>query len=51
MITSSDPTVTYSELQWTTVNYSDLQWLTVTYSDPKVTYIYWPYTPSLNPAD
>ena len=39
MITSSDPTVTYSELQWTTVNYSDLQCLTVTYSDPKVTYI------------
>ena len=29
MITSSDPRVTYS----------DLQWPTVTYSDPKVTYI------------
>ena len=29
MITFSDPTVTYS----------DLQWPTVTYSDPKVTYI------------
>ena len=29
MITSSDPKVTYS----------DLQWPTVTYSDPKMTYI------------
>ena len=37
VITSSDPTVIYSDLY--TVTYSDLQGPTVTYSDPKVTYI------------
>ena len=36
MITSSDPRVTYSDLQWPTVTYSDRK---VTYSDHKVTYI------------
>ena len=36
MITTSDPRVTYIDLQWPTVTYSDPK---VTYSDPKVTYI------------
>ena len=41
MITSSDPRLTYSDLQWPTVTYCDLELPTVTYCDlelPTVTY-------------
>jgi len=48
MITSSDPRVTYSDLQWPTVTYSDLQWPTVTLRWPILTlhtssYLYLPH--------
>ena len=48
MITTSDPRVTYIDLQWPTVTYSDLQWPTVTLRWPILTlhtssYLYLPH--------
>ena len=48
MITTSDPRVTYIDLQWPTVTYSDLQWPTVTLRWPILTlhtssYLYQPH--------
>ena len=40
MITSSDPRVTYSDLQWPTVTYSDPK---VTYIDSSSSYLYLPH--------
>ena len=58
MITSSDPRVTYSDLNWPTGTYSDLQWTTMTLRWPILTihtssYLYLPHLvhTGLNPGD